>query len=241
MTCLSIVRTACGRLGLNRPTAVISSTDPQTIQLLELLNEEGQTLAETTNWNALTNQATFTTVATEIQGSLATIAPGLKFIVNDTIWNLDLRFPVFGPLSPQNWAQQTAVFYQGPWNQFRIIDNEIHFVPSPVAGQQCRFEYISSNWTASGAEEFQTDADTSLLDEKVMVMGLIWRFRQAKGLDFSADLEKYSRRVADMVARESPKAVLSLGPVEYDDNAIITVSGIIGGINGQVGGYIIQQ
>lgn len=234
MTCLTIVQTACGRLGLNSPTVVISSTDPQTQQMLALLNEEGQTIAETTNWQALVKQGAFTTVATEIQGSLSTIAPGLKFIVNDTIWNLSLRFPVFGPLSPQNWAQQTAMFYQGPWNQFRIFDDQIHFVPTPPAGQSCRFEYITRNWTASGAEEFQSDTDTSLLDEKVMVMGLIWRFRQAKGLDFSADLEKYTRRLADMTARETPKAVLSMNANFYgwDESPFGMGSGVIGSTTG---------
>jgi len=212
MTCLTLIRTAWMRLGLqNAPTAVVTSQDPQVLQFLALANEEGQTLAEATNWQALTTEATFVTVATEIQGALATIAPGCKFIVNDTIWNRDLRMPVFGPLVAQTWQQQKAMYLQGPWNQFRVVNDSIKFLPTPVAGQNCYFEYVTKNWTSAGADEFQSDSDTALLDESVMVMGLIWRFRQAKGLDFSADLEKYSRRVSDMVAREAPKPMLDMG------------------------------
>lgn len=234
MTCLTLVQTACKRLALNVPTAVFTSQDPQIMQLLALANEEGQTLAETTNWQALVKTATFTTVATEIQGLMSVIAPGCKFIVNDTIWNQSLRFPVFGPLSAQMWAQQKAMFYQGPWNQFRVFDDQIHFVPSPPAGQTCTFEYTTANWTASNAEEFQSDTDTSLLDEKVMVMGLIWRFKQYKGIDFSADLTKYQRRVADLVARETPKPILSMNTSEFGWNGtnFDMGSGVIGSTTG---------
>jgi hypothetical protein len=46
MSCLTIVQNVCKRLlPGNVPTAVTSSTDPQVIRLLALLNEEGQSLA----------------------------------------------------------------------------------------------------------------------------------------------------------------------------------------------------
>ena len=234
MTCLTLVQTAWKRLGLQSPpSVVVGSVDPQVMQFLALLNEEGQTLAEETNWQALAQQGTFTTVATEIQGALSTIAPGCKFIVNDTIWNQSLRFPVFGPLSAQRWAQQKAMFYQGPWNQFRVFDDQIHFVPVPVAGQTCNFEYVSKFWTSAGTTEFTADTQTSLLDEEVMVMGLIWRFRQAKGLDYSADLEKYKRRLVNLVARETPKPVLTLDQGAWNWNSTFDMgSGVIGSSTG---------
>lgn len=211
MTCLSIVQTACTRMGLNKPTAVVTSVDPQIMQFLALLNEEGQTLADTTNWQSLTVEASFLTVATEVQGNLSTIAPNCKFIVNDTIWNRSLRMPVFGPLAAQTWQQQKAMYLQGPWNQFRVVNDQMKFLPVPVAGQSCYFEFVTKNWNSGSSDVFTDDAQTARLDEQVMAMGLIWRFRQAKGLDFSADLEKYQRRVADLVGRETPKAMLDMG------------------------------
>lgn len=232
MTCLTLVQTATARLGLFTPTAVVTNPDPQVQQFLALANEEGQSLAESTNWQALRKQATFTTVAAEQQGLLSAIAPGCKFIVNDTIWNRSLRMPVFGPLSPQVWQQQAAMFYQGPWNQFRVFGDAINFIPEPPAGQQCAFEYVTRNWTASDAESFQSDADTSLLDEQVMVLGVIWRFKQAKGLDFTSDLTKYQRQVANLLSRETPKPILDLGGDVFDGVGIPAGNGIIGGSTG---------
>lgn len=242
MTCLTLVQTAFKRMGLSAPTAVASSTDPQVMQMLALANEEGQTLAEATNWQALRAQATFTTVAAEQQGLMSVIAPNCKFIVNDTIWNRSLRMPVFGPLSPQSWQQQVAIAVQGPWNMFRIFGDALNFIPNPTAGETCAFEYVTTNWVSGGGTEFTQDAEFSLIDEQVMVMGLIWRFRQAKGLDYSADLQKYQRRVADLIARETPKPILDIGgPALTPDGEVTVASGVIGGINGQLGGFILQQ
>lgn len=108
MSLLSIVRQACAEIGITQPGSVVGSNDPQLIQLLALANREGANLATRYNWQALTKEAAFTTLATEIQGAVTTIAPGFKFVLNDTIWNRSLRRPVYGPLSPQRWQQLKA-------------------------------------------------------------------------------------------------------------------------------------
>lgn len=228
MTCLSIVQNVARRILPNTAvSAVVASTDPQIVQLLALLNEEGQTLAEETDWQALTAEATFTTAATETQGALSTIAPGCKFIINDTIWNRTLRMPVFGPDSPQLWQQQQAMYYAGPWNQYRVRGGNIIFVPVPTAAQSCYFEYVSKNWVtlAAGgtASAFAADGDTALLDEQLLEMGLIWRWKQVKGLDFDADYKKYERRVYNAKARDASRATLNLAGNQNDFPAIVIV------------------
>lgn len=226
MSCLTIVQNVCKRLGINAPTVVVASTDPQIIQLLALLNEEGQALAEETDWQALTLQATFTTVATETQTALTTAAPGCKFIINDTIWNRTLRMPVFGPDSPQLWQQQQAMYYAGPWNQYRIRGDSLIFVPVPTAGQLCYFEYVSKNWVtvasdSSTSATFTADADTGKLDEQLLEMGLRWRWKHAKGLDYEADYEIYSKRVYNAKARDASRGTLNLVGTGDDFPAIV--------------------
>lgn len=221
MTCLSIVQTVCKRVGITAPNSAIGNTDAQIIQMLALLNEEGESLATRNAWQAITLEASFTTVAAEIQGAISTIAPGLDYIINDTIWNRDLRRPVYGPLTKQRWQQRKAMSMQGPFNQFRIRGDDLLFIPEPTAGQTCYFEYVSKNWTSDAAgtttnEEFQIDGDVSLLDERLLTLGLIWRWKAAKGFDYSADIEKYERRVIDAIARDGSKDWLNLADNRYD-------------------------
>lgn len=216
MTCLTIVQNACLRIGITSPSAVVTSQDQQVLQLLALLNEEGQSIAERTNWQALTTETSFTTVATEIQTALTTTAPGLRFVINDTIWNRTLKRPVYGPLGPQGWQAQKAMLFQGPWNQYRIVAGSIKFLPAPTAGQSCYFEYVSSNWCTdttgvTGKSSFTVDSDIGKLDENLMTLGLIWRWKQQKGFGFMADFQKYDQQLRNALGRDASKPVLNLG------------------------------
>lgn len=228
MSLLTLVQSATRRMGINTPSGVVLSSDNAVLQLLELANEEGRELGARTAWAALDTAVTFTTVATESQGNINTIAPNLKYIINNTIWNRTLRRPVFGPLSPQDWQRDKASFSQGPFNQFRIIGTALSFIPVPVAGQTCAFEYITKAFAtdSTGAVDrtsFANDADLCKLDEEIMTLGLIWRWRQVKGLDFSADYQKYEKKVIDAIARDGTKPMLSLSGGSTDLQPVVVV------------------
>ena len=65
MTVLEIVRSVCGIIGLPQPSSLTGTTDLQVIQLRELLNKEGEELAERSSLGceSLVAEATFSTVA----------------------------------------------------------------------------------------------------------------------------------------------------------------------------------
>ncbi len=227
LTCLQIIQAACKRIGILSPNAAVTATDQQIIQLVSLAEEEGQELATRYAWQALQTEATFTTVAAQVQTTLAAITSGFDYIVNDTIWNRTLRRPVYGPKSQQDWQQDKANQINGPFNSFRIINDIINFYPDPAAGQVCYFEYQSRAWVnlAAGgtAETWAADGDTPRLDGQLMVLGVIWRWKAAKGLDYAEDYAKYERRVADAMGRDAGKATLDLTGCQYDIQPVVLV------------------
>ena len=221
MTMLSMIQQVCAEIGLPQPNAVATSTDSQLLQMMALLNREGKELAKRIAWQALRKETSFTTVATESQGSINTIAPGLNYIVNNTIWNRDLKRPVFGPLDPQRWQQLEALTLRGPWNEFIIRENTLRFIPAPAAGQPCYFEYITKNWCtdstgATGKTAFTADDDVPLLDDDIMTMGLIWRWKQAKGFAYAEEFSTYERLVANAAGRDGSKQTLNMADTRYD-------------------------
>lgn len=222
MSCLTVIQRACSRIGIAAPIAAVSSTDVKVQQLLALSNEEGEELSASYPWQALRNEATFTTVATESQGLITAIAgAGFRYIINNTIWNRSLRRPVFGPLTPPQWQQLKAQSMQGPFNQFVIRGNAVLFTPAPAAGNSCYFEWMSRAWCASSdgstsSSFWVADTDVALLDEDIMVMGLIWRWKAAKGLDYAEDFNKYERRKTDAQARDGGKPTLDLNGTDMD-------------------------
>lgn len=214
LSCLQIIQTACKRIGIVSPNAAVTSTDQQIIQLVSICEEEGQELAARFSWQALQAEATFTTLAAELQTSLATCAPGFNFILNNTIYNRTLQRPVFGPSSPQEWQADKSAQFSGPWASFRIKGGSIYFYPAPSAGDSCYFEYSSRNWISTSAggtsATWTDDADTPLLDDQLITLGTIWRWKKTKGLDYAEDFATYERRVTDATNRDSGKPVLCM-------------------------------
>lgn len=228
LSCLQIVQTVARRIGINVPNAAYTSLDNQILQILSIVEEEGQSLADRYPWQALQKEATFTTVATQIQTAISTVTTGFNYIVNDTIWNRSLRRPVYGPRSQQQWQEAKAMQLNGPFNIFRIIASSINFYPTPAAGESCYFEYLTRNWistsTSSTSSTWTNDADTPLLDDQLITLGAIWRWKQAKGLTYAEDFDKYERRVMDAMNRDAGKQTLSMqGGNRYEIQPVILV------------------
>lgn len=215
MSLLTMMTQVCRRMGIPTPTSVSSSSDPQILQLMALGNEEGQDLSARYPWQALINESTFTTVATESQGAITTLSgTDFRYILNDIMWDRTLLRPVFGPLVPTDWQNLKARNVTGPWTQFRIRGGLLKFIPVPVAGDTIAFEWVSKNWVTVAAggtsATWTADADTGLLDEEIMTQGVIWRWKAAKGLEYAEDYNKYERLVADQMGRDGGKQRLNL-------------------------------
>ena len=227
LTCLQIIQATCRRIGILAPNTAVSATDQQIIQLVELCSEEGQELADRAQWQALQSEAVFTTVASEIQGAMPTLASGFKYMVNDTIWNRNLRRPVYGARSEQEWQQQKAIQLNGPFNSFRIFQGNLLFYPVPAVGQICAFEYASSDWittsVGSTASSWTNDLDTPKLDGQLIILGTIWRWKAAKGLDYAEDFAKYEKKVNDAIGRDGSKPMLNMTGAQYEIMPIVLV------------------
>lgn len=223
MNLLAIVRAACAELSLPQPSAVVGATDQTSVLMLALANSEGRDLARRYAWQALTYEATFTTVATESQGELADIVSGqlVRYIVNDTIWNRTTGEPVLGPRPGRIWQGYKAVTFASPFYEYRLRGNELLFIPTPTAGHTCAFEYVSRYWCTDSAgttyrDAFAADTDLGLVDDELLLSGLLWRWRKAKGFDYAEEHMHHERQVADAMARDGTKAVLTLHETRSD-------------------------
>lgn len=228
MSLLTIVQEAARRIGIVVPNDVAGSADPQVIQLIAIANQEGQSLADRYDWQVLRREAVFTSLAAESQGTLTSIASDFRAMVTDTFWNRSLKRPVYGCISPQDWQALKAAPQTGPFQQFILRGNEILMLPQPSAGQTCAFEYFSRNWCLSidsaiwdnsrwdmnpptvYQESYVLNEDTSCLDESIMLIGIIWRWKHIKGLEYAEDFRLYESRVMDAMARDKGATAIDM-------------------------------
>lgn len=220
MTALSIVRAVMGRLSLTQPTVLFTSTDRNVIQMRELLLEGAEHLSKCgePGWQALQRQQMFVTVAQEEQTNTP-IPSDLRSFIADSFFNRTTNRKVTGPLTPQQY-QQAQVWPQlvAPYLCWRERDGDFLINPVPPAGETIAYEYISSYWAKNSAgaakAEFTADDDGTYLDEELLKLDLIWRWKQAKGLDYGEDMATFERELEKALGRDGGAGMLlQAGPI----------------------------
>lgn len=228
-TLLELMQAVCRELGLQVPNAVVSSQDPQIMQLLGILNRFGKDLVRVFEWQELTFNAGITT-AKGVR--LYDLPADWNRQVPTTEWKASNNWPVRGPTSGRNWAAYKASYVNsGIDTRFRIIQNKIELLDDPIDGDVLSFEYISKNWVerSSGlrTDAFESDDDSYVFPEELMQEGLRLRWKKAKGLTY--DQADYDDVLERCIGQNKSAPQLSL-------NAIRT-SHLLGPLNVPEAGY----
>lgn len=215
MSLLTTIQTACRRLAIPVPTAIVSSTNSQVLQLWELANVEGTELSERYDWSILVRQTNFTTTATEDQ--VGSVPSDFGHYIIDTMYNRTTTRKCYGPLTSADWQYAKSYpIYTSINPQIRIVQPSsdgtiagyVKFIPNPDAGNSVYYEYALRYWVVATAgvtptkQAFTVDTDFSILDERIVTKGLVWRFKQAKGFEYGQDFAEYEQMIARAQAQD---------------------------------------
>jgi hypothetical protein len=217
MSLLSIVQHAADRLGLTRPSTVISSPDENARILLAMAQEEGKELADRPTWQVFQTEHTFSTADTVASYALPS---GFDAMIKDTVFNRTTRRRMQGDLSPSQWQETQASLVTMVNPAFRIRNNLFYISPTPTATETVAYEYVTKNWCQSaggtGQPEWAADTDVALLDEEIMKLGVRWRYKSSKGFDYAEEKETYEIRVNKAILKDGARVTIDTSCVERD-------------------------
>tara|TARA_R110000796_G_scaffold152084_2_gene268554 strand:+ start:734 stop:1441 length:708 start_codon:yes stop_codon:yes gene_type:complete len=219
MTLLTICQDAAEIIGITAPATVTSSTDTSVIQLAAVANQEGRAQVRRYKWEVLIKEGSHTTLAAESQGTMVSIAADFGHFSNNTLWNRTTDRKYYGPITGTEWQRIKAIVSGGITNYFRIRGGKLLMTPTPTAGEAVNFEYVSKNWvdTAGGstanADKFTADSQTTVLEEELVMLGVVWRFLKLKGLPYDTQFMEYQTRMMEYSGQDGAKPVLHMaGP-----------------------------
>lgn len=198
-----------------------SSTDQVAVEMADLANEVAEEIAKSYDWGALTKVATITGTAAEAYDLPDDYDRMAVLAEVDDSGNWLWGYTRFGSVSDWQRAKNSGYMALSPGG-YIITGGQMHFYPSPVG--TATFPYVSKEWAASESDtpkrKFTADNDVFLLDERLLTLGLIWRWKAQKGLDYGEDLATYEDAVAKERYRDRGSYVLRDGgssrwPVAY--------------------------
>ena len=222
MTLLTAVQNALNEIGeFEVPDSIVGSGNETAKRMLALAKREGDLLARAHPWSRLATEYTFATVASQADYDLPA---GFSRYLNGTWWDRVNRWPLFGPASPAQWQRlQSQTLTAGLRRWWRQRGGEMLLFPTPSAnGDTIAYEYISTYWCQSAAGVAQAtwaaDSDVFRLDERLLIMGLKWRWLQVNGFDYSEEKREYDDELEAAKSRDGGAQTLDLSAPRYDDD-----------------------
>lgn len=213
MSLLTVFQQACtSGIALEKPSAVYGSTTREHIELANIANEMAAMIAASHEWQILNKIAVITG-----DGTTEDFAPPSDFdrmLDKSQLWSTSLETPL-SPISDRDqWLELDIKSFDFVINAWIIYAGEIHIKPALSTGVQVKYFYQSNLWGLNGAtpiSEFTADTNTFRIDERLLKLGIIWKWREMKGLPYAEDLATYERLLAKLAMRDKGSRIIRLG------------------------------
>lgn len=221
MTVLSALQSAMIRLVGRKPSTVFSTTNQTEVELADLATEVATDIMKSHDWQALTEIKTIT-------GDGAASAFPFpddydRMVVASDLYDPETwawgyhHLPTVGEWIRYLEGDFTVPAQPGAWI---ILKNKFNFTPTPAAGARAMFPYISKNFALSAPASgtgvvtpkaaFTADGDTFLLDQRLITLGVIWRYREQKGMPYAEDMANFETALSQEQARDrGPRIIRS--------------------------------
>ena len=206
-TALTIAQRVAAMVGFQVPSTLRNVRDPNSSQMLALLNRSGQVLARKRGpfgegWAELTRQHLLETVAGQADYALP---QGFANLITDSVWDRSTYREAPGPVTPQEWQRLKGglVDTVALTPRYRVVLDEqtqtvrFRLDPVPAGVEELAFEYVSRFWARESEsspislERVEQDAHIPVFPSHLVELDLEWRVRKAQGLNYRTDIAEF--------------------------------------------------
>lgn len=204
-TLKEIVQFAAKRLLMPVPETIVDNSDPGVMQYLALLQEEVDDSLSDHDWSELIKPWTITSTGTNYTAAPLPSDYGRMLKSGGLVRSMN-RVDLIGPVSSTEWLKLTmygSTLVTGAW---RLFGGKMD-VYGIGSGDTVQTEYVSRNFVldadgVTSKADWTADTDTPLIDDTIFRLGLVWRWKRAKGLDFSREYDAYNAQKEQIIAHD---------------------------------------
>ena len=138
-------------------------------------------------------------------------------ITNRTQWDKTKHWEALGPEDAQQWQWlKSGYISTGPRIRWRILDNQFQVWPPMNTNEYIGWEYKSKGYVrgADGSVKtsFTADSDTTVLDDRTIVLATKLKYWGIKGFDTTVVSQDYQRVLSIAKAQDKGAPNLSFAP-----------------------------
>jgi predicted GNAT superfamily acetyltransferase len=157
------------------------------------------------------------------------LPPDFETITDRTHWDKTKHWEMLGPEDAQQWQWlKSGYISTGPRIRWRILDNQFQIWPPMNTNEYLGWEYRSKGWARSSTGEiknsFTQDSDTTVYDDRLLVLYTKLKYFQIKSFDTTALNQDYMRYLSVVKANDKGAPNLSFAP--YPSKVLIGYANI---------------
>ncbi|MQV46535.1 hypothetical protein [Sinorhizobium medicae] len=193
MTLLSAINQVCDIVSLSQFDSVYGSDEPNAQTMVAMAQEAGDEIARRADWQKTLKSHTAAASPENLPTEFQRLTPGGS-----------VRTSAGAFVRPVTNSGQWAVIVGIPSTQpyFFIKAGQMLFSPASAAASAV-IDYVSKNWVlndpAGPQATFAADDDTTLFPERLLVKGVIWRWKRQKGLAYEDNLAEFEADLAQEI------------------------------------------
>lgn len=195
MSLLTAVQDAMVLCGLPQPAIAISNADATVTKFVAFAQIEAEVTGSDFNWRNMNIAGTITGDGVNTLFALPTDFE--RMLQGQALWSQKYpSIPLQGPVSSGELLALKVLPIMPVRPVWRLIGGTVEIWPALALNEIVSLEYRSSNPIASSdgvtrRARWANDTDFALFPEIILRTGLIWRWKQSKGLDYAEDFRTY--------------------------------------------------
>jgi hypothetical protein len=213
MSLLTLVSRAMVLCGQDAPAQVIGNADQMVTEFKTLSLIEGEELAEY-DWRNLKVATQFTgdgtTTLFDLPADFARLMPG------ERMWTDGNPVRSLTRVTDDEMLAAKVSLVDPIYPYWRLIGSQVEFYPAIETGTVVKTEYRRDNWITdvdglTYKAEWTVDTDVAIVPERLISLGVVWRWKRMKGFDYADDKNDYQASVAREIGMDDPKPTLRGG------------------------------
>lgn len=227
MTVLTAAQTAGVRIKGEAPVSLFSSPSKFATELANLATEVATTIMKAHDWRRLTLLNTITGDGTDT--SFALPAGYDRMAQGANVYSTSTYLPLTPARDVNQWLEFQINPVVGDPGYWIVLGNEFQIKPALGNTRTAKFYYISNLCITGGTKAtFTADADTfDIGGDRLLALGLCYRWKELKGLDFALDEENYKTALMQEIGRDKGARTMFVGRPRMSSDVTTAYPGVI--------------